>query len=113
MNNNLVVSLPVGAGALTAHQRVKLVAGLVVAAGADAVFIGHVLQDTVAGGTADVCYKFGAAFHYAIAAGAIANGAGIGGAAAGTIATGGTEGVALSAASGAGSIIRVIYAATA
>jgi hypothetical protein len=112
MNHNNVVSLPVGASALTAHQRVKLTSGLLVAAGADSIFIGHVLQDVAAGGTADVAYKWGSAFHYAIASGAIANGAGIGGAASGKIATGGTEGVALSAASGDGSIIRVIYAAT-
>jgi hypothetical protein len=91
-------------------MRVKLTAGLVVPAGADDIFIGHVLQDTLAGGTADVAYKFGSAFHYAIASGAIANGAQISGAANGTIQTGGIEGYALSAASGAGSIIRVIYA---
>lgn len=113
MNLNNVVSLPCGASALTAHQRVKLTSGLVVVAGADDIFIGHVLQDVVANGVADVAYKFGSAFHYAIAAGAISNGAGIGGAATGTVATGGTEGYALSAATGAGSIIRVIYAKTA
>jgi hypothetical protein len=113
MNLNNVVSLPVGATALTAHMRVKLVAGLVVPAGADDIFIGHVLQDTVAGGTADVAYKFACAFHYAIASGAINNGAGIGGAANGKIATGGTEGYALSGATGDGSIIRVVYAKTA
>lgn len=113
MNSNNVISLTAGGSALTAHQRVKLTAGLVVAAGADDIFIGHVLQDTPASGVADVAYKWGSAFHYAIAVGAIAAGAGIGGAAAGTIATGGTEGYALTAASGAGSIIRVIYAKTA
>lgn len=108
MNANQVVSLPVGATALVAHMRVDLVAGLVVAA-TDANFIGHVLQDTVAGGTADVALKHGYGFHYAIASAAIANGAGIGGTAAGKIVTGGTEGFALSGASADGSIIRVIY----
>lgn len=108
MNHNNVVSLPVGVTALVAHQRVNLVAGLVVPA-IDANFIGHVLQDTVAGATADIAIKYASGFHYAIASGAINNGAGIGGAAAGKIVTGGTEGFALSGASGDGSIIRVIY----
>lgn len=110
MNHNNVVSLPVGASALTAHARVRLASGLLVVAGAsDVDVLGHVLQDTLAGGTADVALKFGSGMHYAIASAAISNGALIGKAALGKIATGGTEGVALSAATADGDIIRVIY----
>jgi hypothetical protein len=79
MNHNNVVSLPVGASNLTAHARVRLASGLVVVAGAsDVDVLGHVLQDTLAGGTADVALKFGSGMHYAIASAAIANGALIG-----------------------------------
>jgi hypothetical protein len=110
MNHNNVVSLPVGASDLTAHARVRLGSGLLVVAGAsDTDCIGHVLQDTLAGGTGDVALKFGSGEHYAIASAAIANGALIGPAASGKIATGGTAGVALSAATANNDIIRVIY----
>lgn len=111
MNHNNVISLPVGATALVAHMRVKLAAGLVVpAALLDAAeVIGHVLQDTVAGGTADIATKFASGMHYAIASGVINNGALVGGANGGKIASGGTEAVALSAASGDNSIIRIVY----
>lgn len=108
MNSNNVVSLPVGASAIPAHSRVKLVSGLLVVA-TDGTFIGHTLQDAPASGVADVATKHGYGFHYAIASAAIANGAAIQGTTDGEIATGGSEGVALSAASGDGSIIRVIY----
>jgi hypothetical protein len=110
MNHKNVISLPVGATALTAHMRVRLASGLVVPAGAtDTDVIGHVLQDTVAGGTADIALKYANGMHYAIAAGAINNGALVGGAANGGIATGGTAAVALGGATGAGSIIRICY----
>jgi hypothetical protein len=110
MNHNNVISLPVGATPLVAHQRVRLASGLVVPAGAtDTDVIGHVLQDTLAGATADIALKFASGMHYAIASGAIANGALVGGAANGCVATGGTEAVALAAAVGAGSVIRITY----
>jgi hypothetical protein len=113
MNHNNVISLPVGATALVAHQRVCLVAGLVVPASAAnaALVIGHVLQDTVAGGTADIATKFASGMHYAIASAAIDNGDSVGGADDGKIVTGGTEAVALSGATGDGSIIRIVYVA--
>ncbi len=110
MNHNNVISLPVGATALLAHQRVRLAAGLVVAAAAiETDVIGHVLHDTRAGDTADIALKHACGMHYAIAAGAINNGAMVGGAADGRIATGGTEAVALGGATAAGSIIRITY----
>jgi hypothetical protein len=115
MNHNNVISLPVGASALVAHQRVRLAAGLVVAAGAsDKDCLGHVLQDTVAGGTADIAIKFASGMHYAIASAAINNGDAVTGAAGGKIVAGaagvgGDVAVALSGATGDGSIIRIIY----
>jgi hypothetical protein len=110
MNHKTVISLPVGATALTAHQRVRLASGLVVPAGAsDADVIGHVLQDTLAGDTADIALKYANGMHYAIASAAINNGALVGGAANGRIVSGGTEAVALGGATGAGSIIRITY----
>lgn len=115
MNHNNVISLPVGATALTAHMRVKLTAGLVVpAAAADNDCIGHVLQDTVAGGTADIAIKFASGMHYAIASEAIDNGEVVCAANGGKIqdgaaGVGGDVAVALGAATGDGSIIRIIY----
>jgi hypothetical protein len=110
MNHNNVISLPVGATALSAHMRVRLASGLVVPAGAsDTDCIGHVLQDTVAGGTADIAIKHASGMHYAIASAAINNGALVGAAANGQIVSGGTLAVALGGATGAGSIIRITY----
>jgi hypothetical protein len=115
MNHNNVISLPVGATALVAHQRVRLAAGLVVPAGAaDKDCLGHVLQDTLAGDTADIAIKHASGMHYAIASGAINNGDLVAAAAAGKIqaaaaGVGGDVAVALSAATGDGSIIRIIY----
>lgn len=115
MNHNNVISLPVGATALVAHQRVRLAVGLVVPAVAtDKDCIGHVLQDTVAGGTADVAIKYASGMHYAIASAAINNGDLVAAAAGGKIqaaaaGVGGDVAVALSGASGDGSIIRIVY----
>lgn len=115
MNHNNVISLPVGATALVAHMRVRLAAGLVVpAAAADKDCLGHVLQDTVAGGTADIATKFASGMHYAIANTAVNNGDLVTSDAAGTIkaaaaGVGGDVAVALSGATGAGSIIRIVY----
>jgi hypothetical protein len=66
MNHNNIVSLPVGATALVAHMRVRLASGLVVPAGAaDLDVIGHVLQDTPVGGTADIATRLASGEHYA------------------------------------------------
>jgi hypothetical protein len=92
-----------------------LTAGLVVPAGAaDKTCIGHVLHDTVAGGTADVATKYASGMHYAIASAAINNGAAVTSAANGEIVSGTAaadvdQAIALSAASGAGAIIRICY----
>ncbi|MCC6739185.1 MAG: hypothetical protein IT452_09070 [Planctomycetia bacterium] len=115
MNANNVISIKNGGTALSAFQRVKLgvESSAVVAQPADAAdaSIGSVLQDTAAGGIADIL-RTSAGSHYAIAAGEIAAGAEVEAADGGRVATkaqGAAKGVALQAASGAGAIIRVVY----